>query len=569
MRRFGVLLIAVLLLGGTVLGVSAATSASSVSGFATVSGDGSCQVSMSVTVRLEEPVSKLSFPIPVTATGVTLNGSRVSAPKDGGVRRVQLGRYVKNVTGDVTVNIHYVLRNVVYGTENGGTELRLELLSGFEHPVQALEFSVTLPGQPDSLPTFSSGYHKASIEKDLTFQVEGTTVSGSARKALKDHETLTMTMAVPEEMFPRAAVEIKDFHVAAIGAAVCGGLALLYWLLALGSLPVRRQSCTQPPQGFAAGQLGSILSMQGADLNLTVLSWAQLGYLAIRLDRKGGVRLYKRMEMGNERSAFERRYFQKLFGKNTAVDTAGYRYAMLCREAEKSPAGMQELIRPRSGNGRVLRGLLSGMGMFGGAAVGISLGGGAVLQWLLILLLAVVGGVAGWMIQSWLTDLMLGRGGKALRAAILCGIWLLAAAGEAFTLCAWIVAGLLLGGVLLFWSGRRTAEGRLVRGQLLALRRYLRTLPKEELKEICAEDPEFFFRMAPVALALGVDKQFAARFGKQRFSACPYLIMDVSANMTAPQWNEMLRRALDGMGRRAERLPLERFMGFVKSLYRR
>lgn len=569
MRRFGVLLIAVILLGCTVLGVSAATSAPKISNFSTVSGDGSCQVALSVTIRLEEPVEKLTFPIPANATGVTLNGSRVSAPKDGNVSRVQLGKLVKNITGDITINIHYVLRDVIHTNENGGTELRLELLSGFEHPVQAMEFSVTLPGQVDTLPSFSSGYHKASIEKDLTFAVEGATISGAALKALKDHETLTMTLAVPAEMFPRAAVEIRDYHVVSGGVAVCAGLALVYWLLALGSMPVRRQSCTQSPPGFRAGQLGSILAMQGTDLNLTVLSWAQMGYLTPRLDRKGNVRLHKRMEMGNECSAFERRYFQKVFGRNLAIDTSGYRYAMLCREAGRKPMGMGELIHRRSGSTRIFRTLLSGMGVFGGAAVGISLGGGAVLQWLLILLLAGVGGVAAWMILGWLTDLMLGRGRKALGELLACGVWLLASAGEAFALCAWTVAGLLLGGVLLFWSGRRTPEGKLARGQILALRRYLRTLPKEALAQICREDPDYFFRMAPVALALGVDRQFAARFGKQRFAACPYLSMDVDANMTAQQWNEMLRRALAGMRRRAERLPMERFMGFVKSLYRR
>lgn len=568
MRRFTVLLIAIFLLGCTVLGVYAATSASSVNGFATVSGDGSCQMNLTVTIHLEEPVNKLTFPIPATATGITLNGSRVSAPKDGGVRRVQLGRYVKNVTGDVTVSIHYTLRDVIHINESGATELQLELLSGFEHPVQALEFSVTLPGQPDSLPSFSSGYHKASIEKDLTFRVEGATVSGASQKALKDHETLTMTMVVPEQMFPRAAVAIKDYQVVSVGMAVCAGLALLYWLLALGSLPTRRQECTQPPQGFGAGQLGSILSMQGADLSLTVLSWAQLGYLTVRLDRGGGVRLYKHMEMGNECGAFDRRYFQKLFGRNTTVDTAGYRYATLCREAKKNPAGMRELIRPRSGSGSVFRALLSGVGLFGGVALGMSLGSGAVLQWLLIVLLSVAGGVTGWLVQSWLADLLLGNGKKALRAFILCGIWLLASIGEAFPICAWMVGVLLLGGVFLFWSGRRTPEGRVARGQLLALRRYLCTVDRQELAQICQEDPDYFFRMAPTALALGVDRKFAARFGKQRFSGCPYLAMDIEANMTASQWNAMLHRALEQMDRRAERLPLERLIGFIKSLVR-
>ena len=70
-------------------------------------------------------------------------------------------------------------------------------------------------------------------------------------------------------------------------------------------MPLWRIRCTAAPAGLTAGELGSRLVHKGADLTMMVLSWAQLGYLLITMDESGRVFLHKRMEMGNERSAFD------------------------------------------------------------------------------------------------------------------------------------------------------------------------------------------------------------------------------------------------------------------------
>ena len=53
------------------LNVGAATSATGLSGYATVNADGGCQISLTLTLRLEQAVDKLYFPLPGEATGVT------------------------------------------------------------------------------------------------------------------------------------------------------------------------------------------------------------------------------------------------------------------------------------------------------------------------------------------------------------------------------------------------------------------------------------------------------------------------------------------------------------------
>ncbi len=569
MRRVAAAVAALAVILAMAIGVSAATGASSVSSFATVASDGSCQVSMTAAFHLEEAVDKLYYPVPAEATGVSLNGSRVSTTKSGNARNVNLSRVVRNVVGDCTVSIQYTLHDVIHATEAGTLEMRIPLLSGFGYPIEKLEFSVTLPGAVEVLPSFVSGYHQARIEEYLTYSVEGAAVTGSSLKAMKDHETLTMSMTVTEQMFPQSIVQTQDYHWSLTAMAICAALALLYWLIFLWNLPVRPQSSTEPPQGFSAGQLGCIAAGQGVDLTMTVFSWAQLGYVLIQIDRRNRVLLHKQMDMGNERSEFERRCFQKLFGKRQLVDTSGFQYAQFCRLTAKRPEGIRELMRRFNGSGQVFRVIAGAMGLFGGAGLAVALADGAALQGLLILLLGIAGAVSGWYIQAFGKGVLLGDR-RALTVSLgNGGAWLLLSllAGAA-EIGLWMVAGLLVAGLLLAWGGRRTELGRQTLSQVMGLQRYLRTADKQQLQRLCETDPDYFFRLAPCALALGVDKAFAKRFGHRKLDRCPYLTAGMDAHMTALQWSAVMRSAQDAMNGRAQRLPVEKLIRMIRNVTR-
>lgn len=548
---------------------SAATGAPSVASFATVSADGSCQVTMTVTVRLEQALEKLYFPIPADATGVTLNGSRVSAPRSGSARRIDLTKVTKNVVGDVTVNIHYSLHDVIHATEEGMLEMRIPMLSGFAYPVEAMSFSVTLPGSAEALPGFASGYHQARIEEHLTYTVEGATIAGNSLQAMKDHETLTMTLPVSEQMFPQTIAQTQDYNFGFVIMGICGALALVYWLISMWNLPILPQHSSEPPQGFSAGQLGCIVAGQGIDLSLAVLGWAQLGYILIKTERGGRVLLYKRMDMGNERSDAEVRIFRKLFGKRDMVDTSGYSYASLCRAVSQKPAGVGEQMRKFTGNPAVFRGLAAGMGLAGGLSLAVAWADGAALQGVLIFLLGAAGAASGWYIQDLGGAIVLRSGRKAMPKLVVCVLWvLLSLLAGAFPVAGWMLAGLLMASLLLAWGGRRTELGRQALAQTLGLRRYLRTIDKEQLHHILNSDPDYFFRLAPYAMALGADISFAKRFGSKKLNGCPYLTSGMDGHLTALQWSKTLRQAVAQMDARADKLPLERLIRMIRSITR-
>ncbi len=567
MRRLVFILLSCVLLFSMTLSVSAATQASGMNSHTTVASDGSCQVTLTVTLHLEEAVSDLTFPLPRSAGNVTLNGSWVRTKTTDNARLVDLSGTLGGLTGDFSITLQYTMTRLVTKTEDGRLQLELPLLAGFSYPVAALDFSVTLPGQITQTPAFSSGYHGINIEKDLEFSVSGATITGTAIKELKDRETLTMYLVADAAMFPQAQRLSQNFSFSFIAISVCAILALGYWLLFLRTSPARRTRWSTPPEGISAGQIKCVMHLTGADLTMMVFSWAQLGYLSIRSDGQSQVLLYKRMDMGNERSSFEQRCFRDLFGKQEKVDCTGFRYVRLAQKVAGLTGGISHLLHPRTGNPKVFRVLAAAIGLFSGGSMGAVLSSDAALQWLMVGVFAILGGVGSWLIQSWASSFRGRSQGQLLPCILSCVSWLLISfLAEQLIWGLILIAVQLLAGLMAFYGGRRTHEGQQTRAQLLGLRHYLCTVPRDTVQMICSHDPEYFFSLAPCAMALGADVAFAKRFGSRRMPACPYLSMKKDDDCSALEWARRMRQTAAVMDSGLKQSRIDAFKKLLKSL---
>ena len=565
MRRIAAFILGVMLIALLALPVSAETQASKTGIFATVTADGNCQVTLSATISLEH-TGKLTFPIPREAYSVTVNGSRARTEKTDVAQVIDLSHIAGKILGDVSINITYSLSDVVEQTPTG-PQVQLPLLAGFAYPIEDFEFSVTLPGNVSAKPAFTSGYHQSNIEKDLTWDINGPTITGQALTALKDHETLNFSVVVPQEMFPMRGLVAPSFAFSYTAMAVCAVAALLFWLFSMTSLPPRFTAQTAPPDGYSAGELKSLLTLSGADLTMMVFSWAQLGYVLIRAEKGGKVILQKRMDMGNERGNFERRCFQNLFRKSAVVDTSTRQYALLQKKIGSTAAEAGALVRKHSGNPKILRGIAALITLFGGVCIGIALSSGAVLQWFLAIILGILGGVSGWFIQDWAYALFAMDRRPIRTALILCAVWLFFGllCGQ-FGLAALCCLSQLVAGLMAAFGGRRTPEGRQLMSHALGLWRYLLRLSKSDLQQITRDNPEYFHTIAPYALALGVDKVLARHMGHLQLPACTYLSAGNTENMTASQWSHLMRHTADRMEAKARDLPREHFWSIIRSL---
>lgn len=570
MKRCVVALCSVLFVIITLLNThaSADSSASQIDLYCTVNSDGDCLVSMTVNLKLENSDAGLEFPLPENAEKITVNGSSVPTSRVGSRTLVSVGRITGGMTGEFPIRFDYIIPKAVGAVSStlgaalqlSKLQLTLPMLCGFDYPVELFSFVITMPDTVDSVPTFTSTYQQVGFASNLQLATNGNMITGTSINALNDHESVTMTLLVPREMFPSVSTYQRTGNPELIPMGIFLGLALIYWLLFLRTLPPLRQRTTVPPEGICAGELGCRLTMAGGDLTMMVLSWAQMGYLMIQ---PNGTRiiLRKQMEMGNERSLFEIRVFQTLFHNRNVVNCSSPGYAKMCKKTAGMIPGEKTMCRPKSGSRKIFRWLLCGSQVFCGVCVAMNMTSITVLQILFSLIFGVLGAVSAWQLHEFAMHLY---SRTTLYRWIALGIavfWLLLGliAGQPWIPLGSVVVQLLMGFLAAF-GGMRTELNRSEAGELLSVRRFLRSIPRPEAARLLKSDPEYFYRMAPYAIALGVGKPFAAAFGRRPLEPCPYLAVRNNEGRTAAEWMRLLTQTVDLMDSRYRRMQIERWM---------
>lgn len=560
---FSIIILCVLLIP---FRASAAEGETSLQLQAVVASDGKCQVTVNATVY-KAAEGALYFSIPADASAVTVNGSSIAATDIGSFKQIELSSLLGTGAGTFSFTVTYTLRDIIYKTERG-LELRLPLLGSNTYRVDYLRFSLKLPGPISTKPTFQSGYHQSNIEKDIVCTVNENMITGSSAVALVDHETLTLSLAVEETMFPQPILEIFSSDIDTIGVAVCAILAFLYWLWKLRCLPPRQKISPFPPEGINSGLLGTVLGLQGANLSMMVFSWAQLGYIRIRPERDR-VFLLKWMDMGNERSEFEQKCFKSLFSKSNRVDCSGYRYALQCQKVASLQPPIQHLVDKRCGNRRVFQLLTTLCGLFAGLGTGLAIGFGGILQPLTAILGAALGCYTAYHIQNWAGCLFLHKRQQLIISSFLAIVWIaLSFIAGRLLLGILFIAYEFIAGILAYYGGRRTEDGRQAIAQILGFRNYLKHISHNDLTLLCKRNPDYYFDLAPYALALGVGKSFSRYFGTQPFRECPYIDFPAKEGRTAAKWNRIMEDILDKMDEQNQKLPLREFSKKIKRFMR-
>lgn len=520
---------------------------------------------MTVRLRMEAAVSSLYFPLPLEATDIRLNDGGTNTTRGTSSIQVRLGSDITEHVGDHVLTFKYKIPNVVKPvmdekTNKSRLTLNLPLLSGFEYPVGSVSLTVMLPETIEGYPTFKSTYHPDDIDKILSVTVSNNMITGLITTPLKDHETLTMTMVVPDSMFDGVNNYVREGNPEVVPMLCLAGAALLYWILFLRGTPLMRVRRNSPPEGITAGELGSRLTMAGTDLTAMVFSWAQMGYILIQLDDRGRVWLHKKMDMGNERNPFEIKTFQTLFGRRDIVDGTGTRYASVAQKLKKLNPARKTMVHPKCGNTNIFRGLMCAVQLFCGICYAMNFIDLVAMQVILAIALGALGAATGWLIQSGMYRLHLRFKLPVIASLVLSVLWVLLGvwAGQ------WIIGlcsalSQLLAGLMAAYGGRRSELGRQNATMILGLRHYLKTVDRAEVKRIQENDPEYFYNLLPFAMALGVENAFAQRFSKQKMAPCPYFTCGVKTRLTAEEWTRFFRETAQILDERHRRMQIEQY----------
>ena len=569
-RVLFMLLFAVLLLP---LRAQAASAATRLDYTATINVDGEALVSLTLNLHLEAINQNLTYPLPGTATNITVNGASPATNKSGSLTIVSLARVTGGQPGDYVVTISYSLPKVVTVAmktdplnkskqivDKDNLKLELPLLSGFAYPISAMNYTITLPGEFTSTPDFYSTYQQNGLASELNLLYNGNMLTGSSKSGFNDHESVYMTMMLPPDMFPGVSTYQRTGNPELVPMGILAGTALLYWLLFLRTFPARRESCTIPPEGITAGELDCRLFLKGADLTTMVLCWAQLGYILIQVDGRR-VLLHKRMDMGNERSLFEVRTFRSLFGDRRVVDASSLAYAKTLRKAKSMIPGENTICRSTERQRNIYRYLLCVSQVFCGICMAMNMTSILALQILLSLLFGALAVVTAWQLHK-VAYCTIGRDKTGLiTAGVSLLVWLIIGL---IAKAVWIslaeCAGQILLGFPAAWGGRRSEVNRHEVAQLRGLRHYLSHMPAEDVQRLLAADSSYYFRMAPYAMALGVLHPFTQAFGKRKLPQCPYIVTRVHGSRKAEDWETLIKDLTSRMDARAKRMEMDRWL---------
>lgn len=550
-----------LMLSALLIPAAAENSAYSVSARCDVDNLGNCNVSLTVAIHMDLDDDTLSFPVPLNATNITMNGRSVNTAKSKSAIDVYLTSETLGLRGDYAMTINYTLPKIVTPNDKRQLVMNLPLLAGFSYPIEEYTFIITLPAVNTQRPDFYSTYRQSGIESVMEYTLSGNMITGAVKTALNDHEAISLSLAVPQEMFPGISTYQRTGNPEVVPLEALLGVALLYWLLFLRTwFPLADRDATTPPEGLTAGEIGCRLTLAGGDLTMMTLSWGCLGYVLFEIDNRGRIWLHKRMDMGNERSLFEVRVFNALFAKQDVLDATGVLYTKNSKKTFAMVPGEKSSFMSSSGNIKVFRFICCASHVFCGICMAMNLTSIGALQGILGVLLAALAAVSAWLIQDIAYRTHLRGKTRVYIGFIAVLLWLVIGfIAKAPLIALGSVSAQLIAGFLAAYGGRRSELNRLETARILGLRRYLRHISQEDLKRNLAHDPDYFFRMAPYALAMGIIKPFCAAFGERRFGPCPYIVMRTQDKRTAAEWGTLLSRMTDRMDARFRRQELEKW----------
>ncbi|MBE6925098.1 MAG: DUF2207 domain-containing protein [Ruminococcaceae bacterium] len=559
MKRTAIMILLILCCLGLTVNVCATSTAESVKVEANVTSDSGCAVILTATVTYESDEASPVFPVPKNAENVTLNGNPATIYSAANSRMVSLKSITGGRAGTYSITIRYTQSAVVTATEEGGLLLELQLLSGFPFPIEDYIATISLPGEYSSEPELISGYYQQDVGDLLSIGTGGSQITVTGLQTLKDNETLSLRLPVDGTLFPQAErsarmLGLMDWLI--IGSMLIGAI---FYLFTMRPTLRRQMPRASAPDGVTAGETGLWYTGTGVDLTMLVVTWAQLGYIRIQVEKDGRVLLHRRMEMGNERSAYENKYFKELFGRRRIVDGTSYRYAELCRRLGKKSPRLKDIYLASSGNPYLYRGLCALGGVFSGVAIA---GGFNPYSGVLSVLLGALAGVLALLIQNGGRYMPLRQQAPVKLALVGGALWLVLGIWSGQWLMALVqIVFQLLAGLALAYGGKRTDLGQQAQNQISGLRKHMRTVSKQELQRLLKSNPNYFYELAPYALALGLDKTFARRFARLRMPECTYLLQPGRGQLTATEWAALLRTTVNRLDARSKRLFWERLTG--------
>lgn len=381
----------------------------------------------------------------------------------------------------------------------------------------------------------------------LTYELDGTMLTGSFNQAMAPGQGLLLHLTLPEGYFQSAQpVVLPGATLGRLGLILFPAsvlLAFVLWWLKAKNRTLAPGMVTQVPLHLTPAEMGYLYdnSLDPSDTAALFFSWAQSNALKIEEEKQSTLvnpatffTLHKTGELPTTSRAYEFGLFSALFdrfGKNGVVmdsmlERRYYQYAEIGENKIKEQVTQMNSTGVYETSNKPLRLLFTLLTWLTGYFTLILLGldifriEGGLLQIISITIsgmLAVLISLASSFIAAYLVS----RDRFKLRLAVLMLLVVLAAfgfllystwKGRLFLPIALGLSSSFLIGLIAGNTHKRTKYGDDVMEKILGFRTFLTQVTDNDLRSRLSNQPNLFYEYLPYAFVLGVQRQWAARF---------------------------------------------------------
>lgn len=488
----------------------------------TVSKDGVAKVIQQIDMGFIGVVDKIRFSVPENASDARVEGYDADSDEKAGLQYLTVSTK-HGFTGNQSFRVVYTLTGMITAAE-GSQKFEFPLLTMQDYRVGLLTYGVEFPEPVTTRPRYHSTYYTNIAEQFMTVRTEGNWVVGMMNQIMRDNDSLTMTLTVPNGFFSGDFTESSLPTVLTVITLILLALALLYWFRFLRNAPMKIRTRTLPPDGVNPGDLPFLIAGGDTDFNMLVSHWAVLGYLSIFVTKSGHVLLRRRMDMGNERRVPEQKLFALLFADGNVCDGASIRYKRVGEKAMQVVRSYwsKRLYERGSGSPLVAKALcwlscaLAAMAAMDGIAPG---GGYGFFMFLALVAGAAMGMMIGsawgeYYLSHWLQA---GVGGGCVVLMLIIGL----AGGGMSAVFPAVLVTLLLGRQTCH-GGLRRPYGDEVIEQTMGFRKFVLHASEHHVLQMQVRDPQYFYKLLPYAEAMGQGKRFTALFHDCKLEHCQW-----------------------------------------------
>ena len=446
---------------------------------------------------------------------------------------IKIGDPDQTITGPQSYRYAYTLQLRDLGLD-GQQALYLNIVGdGWEMPMDRVSFSITLPSAWPSEVHFYSGYAGSQYEADVTYSIQGNTLTGILNGSLDRYEALTIFAPLPNQPFTFSPP--PDYTWIGLGLSI--GLLILIYLIYVRygkDDPVIDVVEFYPVPNISSAMSGFIYDgfVDTKDVISLIIEWAYKGYLRIDEDKnKKDFTLTLLKPIATTEIRAEQTLFNQLFDGKESVTNADLenRFYTSIQNAKS------DILRYFQGNkehaifdnkATAFKVLLAGLVLIP-LAIGVAssfyrYSYQETVAWVAFAFTWAIGTglMVGWivLIKKKPSLSKVGFSASLIALSVLTLLFILIVWGLTISMGGSVLFNSILTVLSLISAGyvtvmdKRTPKGTELLGHLRGLKNFIEVAEKDKLELLVHEDPSYFYRVLPYAYVLNVSDVWSKKF---------------------------------------------------------